>query len=391
MKQKIMLACFFLVGISNMLFTQSKLIGLWEIAEKQTIEFKSDQSFDHKISDTVYSGTYGYRKHNDNTESLSMVYKTGEKQYRIKMVAANSLVIVNMDGNQEMKLKRVVVEKTPDLFSKYQVEVKNTEKNEVSEKQNIDTEFSTALGETNVDNKKYIKPFAFSKYVINSIETFAFVGVSSSFVIGKYIDYQRSYHEVVEQNSEISGSIIPISMVSFGGGLRFEPFDGHYFENINIRTGFQFQQRGFTSKFSSTYNSPLQFTDKTVYKEKYSFNYLSVPLVASYELGEWYGSLGLNFDFLLSASKKEKIERSQSGEGALREGFDLNDDNFFKIPKSLVNTSHTTFIVGGGYYLTNSMILELEAGLSGKVFKEDNDNFKSNTVQLKIIKNLDIL
>jgi hypothetical protein len=391
MNQKIILACFYLLGMSNTIFAQSKLIGLWEVAEKQTIEFKSDQSFDHKINETIYSGTYDYTKNPDHTERLTMVYKMGEKQYRIKMVTSNLLVIVNMQGNQEMKLKRVVTKQMPDLFTNYQTEEAKTEEKDESKIQKIESYSANSPIDSNDESKKYFKPFALNLDVLNTIETFAFVGLSSSFAHGKYVDYHRSFHNIVEQNSDISGSIFPKVMATFGIGGRIDPFEGHYFENVNIRTGFQFQQRGFTNKFTSTYNSPLQFTDKTVYKEKYTFNYLSVPLVASYELGEWYGSLGLNFDFLLSASKKEKLERSQSGEGALREGFDLNDDTLFNIPKSLVNTSHTTFIVGGGYYLTNSIILELEAGLSGKVLKEDNDNFKSNTIQFKIIKNLDIL
>lgn len=381
MKRKIFysLLAFLLSGI--MAFSQSKVEGEWQASDTQELTLKKDLTFVHATESKVYHGIYNFVKNPDNSEILTLNYSMGPKEYRIKMVTKTMLTIVSLTSNQELKLKRVIVEELPDLM--------DNNKNDRNGKSIIDSESN--INQNSVETEYHqTQPFSLNNDFLRTKEMFVFVGFSSSFVKGSYIDYHRSFHDVIEQNATIKGSILPSMMATVGIGIKVQPFNGTYFENIRIRSGLQYQKRGFVNSFSSTFISPLQFSDYTKYSEKYSFHYLSVPMLAVYERHKWYGMLGLNIDILVSANKKEVLKRSQNGSGTLENGFDLDDSNSFRIPRSTINTSHIAFIIGGGYKINNSLKTEIDLGLTGNVLKNYEENFSSYTLQVKLLKSISI-
>lgn len=373
------LLAFLLTG--SIAFSQSKVEGEWQAGDTQKLSLNSDLTFVHTTESKVYNGTYTYAKNLDNSEILTLNYSMGPKEYRIKLVTKTMLTIVSLTSGQELKLKKVIAMDLPDLMDNVKIEDKGTQKTEI-EQNNIQYSEITEHRQTH--------SFSVNKDILNTLETFGIIGFSSAFAKGSYIDYHRSFHDVVEQNAKINGRILPSMMATVGFGVKVQPFNGAYFENIRIRSGLQYQKRGFVNSFSSTFNSPLQFTDYTKYSESYAFHYVSVPLLAMYENEKWYGMLGLNFDILLFATKKESIERSQNGSGALENGFNLDDSHTFKIPRPSINTSHIAFVIGAGYKINNSFRTEIDFGLTGNVLKNHEENFSSYTVQVKLLKSISI-
>lgn len=381
MKRKIFfnLLAFLLTG--SIAFSQSKVEGEWQALDTQKLLLKNDLTFVHTTESKVYNGTYKYIKNSDNSEILTLNYRMGSKEYRIKLVTKTMLNIVSLTSEQELKLKRIIFQDLPDLMDNI--------KNDGTGKSIIDSEPSINQNSAATEYHQ-TQPFSLNKDFLSTQETFGFVGFSSSFVIGSFIDYHRSFHDVIEQNATINGSILPSMMATVGIGVKVQLFNGTYFENLHIRSGLLYQKRGFVNSFSSTFNSPLQFSDYTKYSEKYSFHYLSVPMIAMYDKGTWYGMLGLNFDILLFATKKESIKRSQDGSSALENGFNLDDSNSYKIPRSTIKTSHITFVIGAGYNINNSLKSEVDLGLTGNVLKNHAENFSSYTVQVKLLKTINI-
>jgi hypothetical protein len=96
---------------------QSKLIGQWKTTDGKSIKFRSDNTFVHNVIDKEYEGTYNYKKNTNGSEILSMHYTMGSKEYRIKMMTSNLLVINDKTGNQELKLKKVENEVRSELLS----------------------------------------------------------------------------------------------------------------------------------------------------------------------------------------------------------------------------------------------------------------------------------
>ncbi len=139
----------------------------------------------------------------------------------------------------------------------------------------------------------------------------AFLGASASLASGDYIDYQKSFHDVVENGTEFSGAIQPVYMATGGLQARYTPFEDGILEKLGVSLGLQYVQKGFTSKFHATHTSPLVYTDVTDYKETFRHNYLAVPVQVRWGT-KWFATLGLSFFRHLSSTKIQKLYREQS-------------------------------------------------------------------------------
>jgi hypothetical protein len=216
-----------------------------------------------------------------------------------------------------------------------------------------------------------------------------YIGFTTSFAGGTYIDYQRAFQSVSDVNSKVSGSISPIMFGTVGFQARYAPFEDGQFANLQFSIGLQYQQKGFRNNFESTYTSPNNYTDITKFQESYQLNYISMPILARY--GEkYFATLGFSLDFLWSGIRNQKLNRDQSGAGALGTGFSTELIEKQSLPSTEVNNSSTSFVLGGGIQFDETNALSLQVYFSGNVFNEltlsNPNNFRNTTLQLMYFK-----
>lgn len=214
-----------------------------------------------------------------------------------------------------------------------------------------------------------------------------FLGGSASLASGDFIDYQRSFHDVVETGTVVEGAIQPIFMVTGGVQARLMPFDDDVLENLGVSFGFQYVQKGFVNQFSMTYTSPTDYTDVTEFRETYRHHYLALPLQFRWGL-KWFGTLGFSFYQHLGSTKAQELDRKQSGPGAVNGGFENSSTESKKLDQLIVAKSHTVFMLGGGYQFSEGFAVAARANFGGSVLLNPDSNYSTTLFELFFVKSL---
>lgn len=211
-----------------------------------------------------------------------------------------------------------------------------------------------------------------------------YAGASFSFAFGKYIKYQKTFHDVTNSNTDIKGNINPIIFFCAGTGLRYKPFNNGILTNLSVALGFGYLKRGFTNKYVTEYSDPTNdITDVTTFKERYSLHVLSTPL--SFRWGKkWFAEIGFSYDRIFLAERKQIILHEVTGSDAYLGGFDTKASEKEKISKSLINRGTIGVSFGGGMNFSDKYAIRLTMHLSGKTFNSG-DDFMSFTPQLQMV------
>lgn len=207
-----------------------------------------------------------------------------------------------------------------------------------------------------------------------------FLGGTSCFSFGSYIDYLKSYHSAEEINSKITAGIHPLFYGTAGLQAMFYPIDNWTWDKLGFSIGIQYYQKGFVNKFNSEYTPSAEITDKTKYVETYRINTFAIPIQA-YWGKRFFGTLGIAFESNYSGKKIQALSRSQSGSGTINGGYSDKSKSKTGLDKSVFDNRTKGFIVGCGAKLGNKNTLRLQGILSGKLLRFG-DNFKTVIAQL---------
>ncbi len=215
-----------------------------------------------------------------------------------------------------------------------------------------------------------------------------FIGLTSSFAFGDYMEYQRSFGDVTYPETSIKSNIKPLYSATAGYQAVFGSRDTiGPLSLFQASIGANFFRRGFRHEYTSVYEpAGLNTKDKMTFSEIYKINYLSVPLNVRYGK-RWFAEAGLSYDLYFFATRKHIIDRKVSGSGAFEGGFEASETTRYFFLKNIFRQNIYGFNLGGGYWLTDKVGLRLMAHYNGNAFSGAS---KLNTCNLQfelIIKN----
>jgi hypothetical protein len=209
----------------------------------------------------------------------------------------------------------------------------------------------------------------------------AFLGLSASLASGGFIDYQKTFHNAFEAGTEFKGNIQPVFMATFGAQARYMPFSSGVFRNAGVSFGLHYLQKGFANLFEIDHQAAEGYSDITTYKEIYRHRYLAAPLQIRWG-GKWFATIGASFNRHINSTKTQRLDRKQSGAGAINGGFSTRTKDEKAIEKSMIKKSNTDLIIGGGCPLNDRITISLQVNIGGKVLNNTVENFRSSIIQI---------
>lgn len=216
-----------------------------------------------------------------------------------------------------------------------------------------------------------------------------FIGATASFAGGELIDYYKSFHSLSESGTEFKGAIQPLPMGTAGVQLRYHHFDSGILENLSASVGLQYLQKGFINQFRMEHNAPTNYTDLNDYREVYRHHYLTIPVQVRWGQ-KWFATLGLSFSQHINTSRTQRLERAQSGAGAVNNGFDQITKEKKKVAETAIQKSVTDFILGGGYQFSEDVAIAARANFGGQVFTEGFRNYGPIMLELSFFKSFNL-
>lgn len=214
-----------------------------------------------------------------------------------------------------------------------------------------------------------------------------FLGGSTSFSYGKFINEHKEFHEVSFSDADISGKIKPIIFFDAGGQFRVVLGEEDLLSFFSVSMGAFYSKRGFTHLYSySSDNSAQNINDEMSYTEKYRINQISIPILIRYGK-KWFIEIGPSFDHFISATRKQILKREISGSGAYDGGFSTTETNQDNLNKNLFNEHKAGFILGLGTTLGDRFSVRLTNHIFAKAY-DKGSNYKSYNLQLEIMYNL---
>lgn len=244
------------------------------------------------------------------------------------------------------------------------------------------TMYSVLSAQTSGDNAA-ISPGSAPKFRLEAI-----VGATASLAYGDFIDYQSSFHNVVEQGTEFKGRIVPQPAPTLGVQARLSPFKEGQLQALSFSVGLQYLQRGFRNHYNTTYTPAEEnYTDKTKYLESYRHHYLAIPLQARWG-NKWFGTFGFTINRHVDSGKKQKLFREVSGPAAYNGGFDTRSSTKTPVSNSIVSRSFASVHLGGGLQWNDRSALTARVGAGGKILKGVTHNYNALLFELTYLQSI---
>ncbi|MDX1910134.1 MAG: hypothetical protein SFV22_01545 [Saprospiraceae bacterium] len=214
------------------------------------------------------------------------------------------------------------------------------------------------------------------------------LGATASLATGDFIDYQSSFHNVVEQGTVFNGRIMPQPAPTLGLQARLSPFRDGDLQALSFSVGLQYLQRGFRNHYNTTFTpDESDYTDKTKYLESYRHHYLSIPLQARWG-NKWFGTFGFVINRHVDSGRKQKLFREVSGQDAYNGGFETRSSTKTPISNSIINRSFASVHLGGGLQWNERSALYARIGAGGKILKGVTYNYSAYVFELSLLQTI---
>lgn len=212
-----------------------------------------------------------------------------------------------------------------------------------------------------------------------------FIGATASFARGELIDYYKGFHDLAESGTEFKGAMQPLLFGTAGVQVRYSPFYSGTLENLSVSAGLQYLQKGFVNQFRMEHSAPADYTDLNDFREMYRHHYVTIPVQLRWGK-KWFATLGLSLSQHINSTRTQRLERAQSGAGAVKGGFEQTTKETKRIAETAIQKSVTDFTLGGGYQFSDKTAVALRANLGGPVFTDGFRNYRPMMLEFSLFK-----
>jgi hypothetical protein len=201
-----------------------------------------------------------------------------------------------------------------------------------------------------------------------------FAGPALNNASGDYLKYQEEYYKTGQDYLISGGEFKNYLGVTGGLAVRIVPFwkKTDALSELSAYAGLQYYRRGFVHEFATEDVRNRPASDFTRWKESYSTNHVSIPVMFRYG-SKFHVELGLAPEIFLSGNMQQTIERKSFGSGAFAGGFDEKNVLDYKITSKTMKFMTMGFNAGLGYNFIQEFGVKFFVNYNTGYFKQEPD------------------
>lgn len=198
-----------------------------------------------------------------------------------------------------------------------------------------------------------------------------FAGPALNNATGDFLKFQEGYYETGQPYLVAAGEFKNYFGATGGLAIRIAPWwnNSGVMSELSFWTGMQYFRRGLVHQFSMENFRVKPASDFTRWRESYSSNHISIPLMARFG-SKFHIETGIAPELFLGGIMEQEIKRQSFGNSAFAGGFDEQETISYKLSGKTMKTLTMGFNLGLGYNFVQEFGMKLFVNYNTGYFKE---------------------